>query len=164
MKPGEIGKKLGIGVRIAGRIAQQRVEGHARSNQGQAARNQAHPSETSGGSVAGQGFNVAELRDHVVEYQGQVEELRKKGHKVSRAAGRGMGGFLRPFTRVGGILLLEVTGVFFGLIASYFGQDAWKVRADYAQGPAHGHFLMAAVAAGLFVYLCVSSFWRARRK
>jgi hypothetical protein len=78
--------------------------------------------------------------------------------------GKGMGGFLKPFRRVGGIVLLEVTGAFFFLFVILFANWAWKLRAEYAQGPEHSKFLVYAALTLVFLYLSVSSFWRAKRK
>jgi hypothetical protein len=75
-----------------------------------------------------------------------------------------VGGFLRPFQRVGGILFLEVAGVFFLLFVLVFGQMAWRMRSSYAQGPGHQKFLVAIALMLVFLYLSASSFWRARRK
>jgi len=83
---------------------------------------------------------------------------------VSGGVARGLGGFFRPFRRVGGIVLLEVTGVFFLLFVLVFGNWAWKLRAQYAHGPDHLRFLVYAGMGVLFLYLTVSSFWRARRR
>ena len=84
--------------------------------------------------------------------------------KTARAAGRGVAGFLKPFGRVGGILWLEVTGFFFGLFAVFFATSLWRSRMDYAQGPHHQQFLIAAVLTVVFSYLSISSFLRARRR
>ena len=77
---------------------------------------------------------------------------------------RGVGGFLRPFGRVGGILWLEVTGVFFFLFVLVFARFAWITHQDYAHGPNHLRFLVYIGVALVFFYLAVSSFWRARHK
>jgi type VI protein secretion system component VasK len=77
---------------------------------------------------------------------------------------RGVGGFLRPFRRVGGILWLEVTGVFFLLPAIVFAPNLWRMRVSWAHGPDHRMFLITAGVVALFLYLGVSSFWRARRR
>jgi hypothetical protein len=73
---------------------------------------------------------------------------------------KGIGGLLRPFRRVGGIVWLEVTGTFFLLFALLFALRLWQswsnigaVSRDFAIG-----------AAVVFLYLGVSSFWRARRR
>jgi hypothetical protein len=84
--------------------------------------------------------------------------------KASRGVVRGIGGFLRPFGRVGGIVWLEVTGVFFLLFVVVFARALWIYRASYAQGPDHQKFLVSAPLVLVFLYLSVSSFWRARRR
>jgi hypothetical protein len=88
----------------------------------------------------------------------------KVAGRATRSFGRGIGGFLRPFSRVGGILMLEVTGVFFFLFVVVFARFAWITRMDYAHGPNHLRFLVYSGVALVFLYLTVSSFWRARRK
>lgn len=92
---------------------------------------------------------------------------RTAGRQAARATGsvaRGLGGFIRPFQRVGSIVFLEVTGVFFLLFVLVFGQMVWRMRMSYAQGPDHLKFLAAAGLTLFFLYLTVSSFWRAHRK
>ena len=75
-----------------------------------------------------------------------------------------MGGFFRPFRRVGGILWLEVTGVFFLLPVIVFAPTVWRTRLSWAHGPDHRTFLVSALVVAVFLYLGVTSFWRARRK
>ncbi len=77
---------------------------------------------------------------------------------------KGVGGFLRPFGRVGRIVWLEVTGVFFLLPVVAFTPNLWRMRASWAHGPDHSLFLITAGVVLLFLYLGVTSFWRARRK
>jgi hypothetical protein len=92
---------------------------------------------------------------------------RAKGQAAGQTAkgvARGVGGFLRPFRRVGGILWLEMTGAFFFLFVLLFGRAMWLVRASYAYGPDHMRFLGYAAMTAVFLYLGVSSFWRARRR
>ena len=84
--------------------------------------------------------------------------------QASRGAVKGLGGFLRPFGRVGGILWLEVVGVFFLLPVIVFTPMLWRTRMSWAHGPDHRAFLAAAVVVTVFLYLGVSSFWRAHRK
>jgi hypothetical protein len=151
MKPGEVGKKLGIGMRVAGRIAKQRA-----AQQGQQAAGE--PAGTA--AAAGATIPLAAARN----LAGQVQQIRAQAPRYSRAAGRGIGGFLRPFGRVGGILWLEVSGFFFGLVGLYFAVGAWRARADYAHGPLRQHFWIALGCLVVFAYLSVSSFWRASRK
>jgi len=144
MRPSELGRRLGIGVRVAGKIAQDRAQTRAQSPPRQA---------------------ESEIASQVRGAQADMRrETQAMVGKATRSAGRGIGGFLRPFSRVGGILFLEVTGVFFGIFVLWFSVDLWKARQGYAQGPDHNRFLFDCVLTALFGYLCVSSFWRAGRK
>lgn len=92
---------------------------------------------------------------------------RMAGQVATRTAGgvgRGVVGFLRPFRRVGGILWLEVSGVFFLLFVVAFAPTLWRTRHSYAHGPDHRTFWAAASIMVVFLYLSVTSFWRARKK
>jgi hypothetical protein len=148
MNPNEFGRRLGIGVRVAGRMAQQRAEKAAQ------AQSPTHPASQPQGVVESPGTRFAV----------NSREAKEKAHKYTRAAGRGVGGFLRPFGRIGGILWLQVTGFFFGLFALFFAQDLWRTRLSYTSGPQHQRFLIAVVLVGVFGYLSISAFWRARRR
>jgi hypothetical protein len=77
---------------------------------------------------------------------------------------QGLGGFLRSFRRVGGILWLEVTGAFFLLPVVVFAPTLWKASAGYSHTTDHRTFWASAVVVVLFLYLSVSSFWQARRR
>ena len=145
MKPQTIGRVLGIGMRVAGRVAGQRLAGNGQAGS-------SHRPVSGPVTIPGVGGPIPV---HVA------------GRKTGRATGsiaRGVGGFLRPFKRLGGILFLEVTGVFFFLFVLVFGTNAWRDRASYVHGPDHQKFLAAAALMLVFLYLSVSSFWRARRK
>jgi hypothetical protein len=139
MKPHSIGRALGIGLRVAGRIAGQRFAATsqaAASAPGPATASAPAPSRASGQAA---------------------------GQSTKRIA-RGVGGFLRPFRRVGGILWLEVMGAVFMVPAVVFAPALWRARASYAHGPDHRTFLVTAGVVLVFLYLSASSFWRARRK
>jgi hypothetical protein len=141
MKPQNIGRALGIGLRVAGRVAGQRMAASAqRAASPPAVSPMAAPSAAQSratGQVAGQ---------------------------AARGATRGVGGFLKPFRRVGGIVWLEVTGVFFALPVLVFGPVLWRTRMSWAHGPDHRTFLVTAGIVLLFLYLSLSSFWRARHR
>ena len=152
MKPQTIGRVLGIGVRVAGRMAGQRLAGEA-------AREPATSGISSQVSNSGRGGAPAAVATQA--------DGRDAGRVAGRATGslaRGVGGFLRPFRRIGNILFLEVVGVFFFVFVLVFGSTAWRARLSYMQGPDHQKFLVSAALMLLFLYLSVSSFWRARRK
>jgi len=140
MKPQRIGRILGTGLRVAGRMAGEQMAASAKARAASAA---AQPAASPGqrGQAAGQ---VA----------GQA----------ARGVARGIGGFLRPFGRVGGVIWLEVTGVFFLLPAMVFAPNLWRMRASSLHGPDHRTFLVTAVVVVVFLYLGVSSFWRAHKR
>jgi hypothetical protein len=131
VKPQTIGRVLGVGLRVAGRMASERMAGATA------------PATQAGGGAAARG---------------------KMAGRTAAGVARGMGGFLRHFRRVGGILWLEVTGSLFLLPVVVFAPSLWRIRASWAQGPDHKTFLLTAGVMAVFLYLGVSSFWRARRR
>ena len=140
MKSHSVGRTLGIGLRIAGRIAGERAAAAAQNASGSPAERQAADRAARSratGQAAGQ---------------------------ASKGVARGIGGFLRPFRSVGGKLMLEVTGVFFLLPVVVFAPALWRTRVSYSHGPDHWTFVLSAAFTVLFLYLSVSSFWRAWRK
>ncbi|HEX4029037.1 MAG TPA: hypothetical protein VHX20_01670 [Terracidiphilus sp.] len=140
MKPEKIGRVFGVGIRVAGRMAGQRLAGSEQ------------PSQTQ--RVAGAAASAAAT-------------MRSAGKASTRAGGgvaKGIGGFLRPFRRVGGILWLEVTGVFFLLPVAVFAPTMWRTRFSWAHGPDHRTFVASTIVVVVFCYLGVTSFLRARRK
>lgn len=145
MEPRNIGRALGIGVRVAGRIAGQRVAGPASS-----AASSPHPKAP---SVAARPGFVAPERPHA-QTTGRIAA--ETGRNVSK----GIGGFLRPFRRVGGIVWLEATGTFFLLFAILFALRLWQ---NWSGIGAVSRDLSIA-AAVVFLYLGITSFWRARQR
>ena len=128
-----IGRVLGIGLRVAGRVAGQRIAG-------QSAQPPAQPVPS-----------------------GTATRARAAG-QATRSVGHGVSGFLKPFRTVGGKIWLEVVGVFFFLPALVFVPVLWRTRTSWQQGPDHRTFLSAAVIIVIFLYLGISSFWRASRR
>jgi len=168
MNPNEFGKKLGIGLRVAGRIAQQRVEASG-SPQPSAATQPYAPTPATApnqGTQSGQNPGPASAPRATASFVDpqRVRQAAVRSHNITRAAGRGIGGFLRPFGKVGGLLWLEITGFFFGLFAIFFAQNIWRARMDYLSGPQHQRFLIGVGLTLVFSYLSISAFWRARRK
>ncbi len=85
--------------------------------------------------------------------------------RTGQTVSRGAGAFFHPFRRAGGILWLEITGTFFLIFVPVFAwRGAWPARASYLHGPDHWRFLISTALALVFLYLGVSSFWRASRK
>ncbi len=142
MRPETVGRVLGIGLRVAGRVAGQRLS--------------PTPPNASAPQASGTGIG-----NRVVD---QFTAGRQTSAKAAGGLARGLGGFLKPFRRVGGILWLEVTGVFFFLPVVVFAPTLWRTRFSYAHGPDHRTFVASAIVVVIFFYLGVTSFWRARRK
>ena len=140
MRPENIGRVLGIGVRVAGRVAGQRLadsQPPASAPPASTQSNQVSTTAASRGRVAGQ---------------------------AGGSLGRGLAGFFKPFGRVGGALWLEVTGVFFFLPVLVFAPTMWRTRASFIHGPDHRTFISSTIVVLLFLYLAVTSFYRARRR
>ncbi|MGO9325441.1 MAG: hypothetical protein ACLP07_12850 [Terracidiphilus sp.] len=141
MEPRNIGRALGIGVRVAGRIAGQRVASPAPSG--------ASPPHPKAQSVAAGPSLVS-----------QAQTAERIAARTGPNLSKGIGGLLRPFRRVGGVVWLEATGTFFLLFAALFALRLWQnwsgigaISRDFSIG-----------AGVVFLYLGVSSFWRARRR
>jgi hypothetical protein len=142
-------------------MAGQKLMGDAQT----AGAQQAGSSATGQGAQSGQ---VGQAGQAVASGQAVSQpDARAKGQTAGRTAkgvARGVGGFLRPFRRVGGILWLEITGAFFFLFVVVFAQALWRMRESWAQGENRPKFLVIAAMAAVFFYLGANSFWRARRR
>jgi hypothetical protein len=142
MRAQNIGRALGAGLRVAGRIAGERLVADVRNI-----------------SAAPKAEDATGVR--------REANRRPAGQAAGRATGglaRGVSGFLRPFRRVGGILWLEITGVFFLLPVVAYAPKLWTARASWAHGPDHWRFLVTAAVMAVFLYLSITSFWRARKR
>ena len=93
-----------------------------------------------------------------------AEGLGRNAGQATRNVGRGVSGFFHPLKRVGGKILLEVVSVFFLLPVLVFAPVLWRTRESWQHGPDHRTFLASAVVIVVFLYLGVSSFWRARKR
>jgi hypothetical protein len=140
MRPERIGRVLGTGLRVAGRVAGQRIAEGTSSASAEARSAQGNQTAARGNAAG--------------------PKARQSGGSVSS----GVAGFLKPFREVGGKLWLEVTGVFFFLPVLVFAPTVWRTRASFAHGADHRTFVASAIVVAVFLYLGVSSFWRARRK
>jgi hypothetical protein len=147
MKPQTIGRVLGIGVRVVGRMAGQTLMGSAQS-----------APATGTSPSARQPITI----DAATGSAGRVSG--RAAGRATAGVARGVGGFFKPFRRVGSIVLLEVVGVFFFLFVLVFGSWAWRLRDHALHGTDHSRFLLYVAMTLVFLYLSVSSFWRARRK
>lgn len=139
MQPDRVGRKLGVGVRIASGMVRDRADQTAETIRQDA------PAYTQRGQTAVTGVKT-------------VIAGAKTGTKRFGEAVWG------PFVHAGGVLWLEITGLFFALFGVFFAQGVYRLRADWRSGPNHQRLLAYAAVALVFFYFSVSSFYRARRK
>ena len=85
----------------------------------------------------------------------------KNAKRGAKAFGQAL---LGPFTHAGGVLWLEISGLFFSLFALFFVQSVYRVRTAWRQGPEHTHLLLYVALALIFAWFSASSFARAYRK
>jgi hypothetical protein len=138
MEPKKVGRALGIGVRVASKMVRERVEQGA-----------AQPP-----TPVAAGVPPPPARARTSSWMSTF----KRGAKAFVQA------FLGPFTHAGGVLWLEITGLFFALFALFFVQSVYRVHTAWSQGPEHAHLLLYCVLAIAFAWFSVSSFTRAYRK
>lgn len=69
-----------------------------------------------------------------------------------------------PFVHAGGVLWLEITGLFFAIFGLFFVQGAYRLRANWRSGPDHDKLIIYAIVGIVFLYFSVSSFYRAHKK
>jgi len=94
-----------------------------------------------------------------------VRKARGASEGMRRGSRRFGGTAWKTFTRLGGVLWLEVSGVFFGLFALFALGAVVHLRGEWHPSAA-GHRPLAVAAAMLafFGYFCVSNFVHARRR
>ncbi len=154
-----IGRALGVGVRVAGHMAGQLLEGRPQPAAADPHAPQVAPVANSQGQSSN-GQNRAAVH---AAAQATIQAGQTVAH-ASQSVSRGIGGFLRPFRRVGGILWLEVTGVFFLLPVVVFAPSLWREIQAYPHSSDHKTLWVTAGVVAVFLYLGVSSFWRAHRR
>ena len=116
------------------------------------------------GRVAGQHIANPSAQPAAQQASADTTARGRAAGQATRNVGRGISGFLKPFRTVGGKIWLEVVGAFFFLPVLAFSPVLWRTRTSWQHGPDHRAFLSAAVIIVIFLYLGVSSFWRAGRR
>ena len=149
MEPNRFGRKLGIGVRVASRMAKERAA--------QAKAASANPS-------APQAATATQAAPRTPPPSTPKKNYIEPARRVGQGTRRFGQAFFGPLKHVSGTLWLEITGLFFALFAIFFGQNAWRTRASALHGSEHAHFLLYAVVTLVFLYFCVSSFVKAARR
>lgn len=111
------------------------------------------------------------IRDKTIEGAARTAAHVEKQAPVYKDRGRRFGEGSRrfgqslwmPFAHASRVLWLEITGLFFGVFTLFFGDNIWRLRADWKTGPDHHSFVVYVVITALFLYFTVSSFVRASR-
>ena len=132
MEPGRVGRKLGVGARVASGMLRDRATQTAQT-----------------------------VRQDAPAYAVRSKNAVTGVKKGTKRFGEAVWG---PFVHAGGVLWLEVTGLFFAIFSLFFVQGVYRLRADWRTGPHHYRLLIYAAVATLFLYFAASSFYRAHRK
>jgi hypothetical protein len=141
------GRALGYGAR------------HAAKTLMKAADAASTPTRTEARKPAAQASQVpaARVAERVVQTQRTVAETKKHAGRLGRSV-------WTPLARFSSVVWLQVTGLFFALIAMFLAQGAWKERAAWHL-PLGSHgatkFYVLVVAFAAFAYFSVSNFVRA---
>jgi hypothetical protein len=143
----KFGRALGYGARHAAKTLAQAVDAASASNPA---------SGTSGSPSRPIQSRAPAAPLHIPD----VRHVRSAGREAKRS-------LAAPFVRFSSVVWLQVTGVFFALVAFTMGAAAWRARAGFHTAAASGAALKlyAYVAVCLlFSYFTISSFVRAGRK
>lgn len=138
------GRWLGTGMRILGRMANERLSAAA-SPETEARRKQA------------QAAADRQAKDRADRAAASAKKMRDGGRRFGAS-------ILGPVTRAGHSLFLEIAGLFFALFGVWFLQSAFRLRAAARAGAEHSHFIAYLALGMAFVYFSVTSFVRARRR
>ncbi|RXH57630.1 hypothetical protein [Granulicella sibirica] len=156
------GRVLGIGTRLAGKTLVQAVDAATAPNpNGPTTPDGPSPSRP---EPPAQGVVIPPARARVETAARQARATSQGVARGSRKFGDAVWG---PVARASGVLWLEVTGVFFGLIALFGLQGMWTNRFAFratASHTDHQHLLLETALAVVFGYFCASSFIRASRR
>ncbi len=154
----KLGRKLGIGTRVAAKILRDRAQNASGNASGNASRNASSPAR----GVPAQRQERAEPVPAAKQAAPRVvaRNVTRGVAQGSRGFGRG---FWKPFAHAARALWHEVTGVFFAIFAVFFAQNVWRARSAWRSGPQHEHFAVYLICTVLFVYFSISAFVSSRR-
>ena len=148
------GRALGYGARHAAKTLMQAADAAAAPSGKAAAPTAKEPSAREPGARAA----AAPVVERVVRTRPTVAETKKHAGRLGRSV-------WTPVARFSSVVWMQVTGLFFGLLATFLGEGAWKERAAWRL-PVGSHaaqkFWVLVAAFALFAYFCVSNFVRAR--
>lgn len=161
MEPEKLGRSLGIGVRVAGRMLRDRAN---QMSQPGAPAAQHPPQRVAATQPPQQRQKASRTQSSISGLQGATQKAGKAGGAAARGAKRFGEAIWGPIVHAGGVLWLEITGLFFALFALFFGQNVYRVRGAWRGGPEHAHLLLYTALTAIFIWFSVSSFLRAHRK
>jgi hypothetical protein len=148
-----LGRKLGIGTRVAAKILRERAQKASSS------------APTKAPAVEVQEPTRSEPRQ--TARPRRQTDPRVATRNVTRGVARGSVGFGRgvwkPFAHAFRALWHEVTGVFFAIFALFFAQSLWRVRGDWQSGPQHHRFAACLIFMLVFAYFSIMAFVHSRR-
>jgi hypothetical protein len=143
-----LGRKLGIGTRVAAKILRDRAQNRSSSPRNEPPRKPVQRSAPVGARAA-KPVNPRAVRN------------------VTRGVAQGSRGFGRafwkPFANAVRALWHEITGVFFAIFALFFAQNAWRLRGAWSSGPEQEHFAIYMALTLVFVYFSITAFVSSRR-
>ncbi|MGO8718564.1 MAG: hypothetical protein ACLQMO_05015 [Acidobacteriaceae bacterium] len=150
-----LGRRLGIGTRLAAKVLREQAHHVASSGSASASASKAERRPRVATTSASVGPRPAVQRS-TVPSGNIIRKAARGGRRFGRA-------FWKPFSAAGRALWHEVTGLFFALFALFFGQGLWRLRGAWRMGPEHRHFALDLVMTILFLYFSISAFVHARR-
>ena len=146
----KFGRALGYGARHAAKTLAQAADAASSPN----------PSKS--------GTRPSVPAQRTVEARPQVSARRMPDVATVKAAGRqAKSSLLTPVVRFSSVVWLQVSGVFFALVALSMGNVAWRARAGFhaaVNSPAAIELYACVVFCALFTYFAVSSFVRAAKR
>ena len=151
------GRALGYGARHAAKTLLQAADAASTPAAKRTAGSAAQPSQAAAGQARPVAPQAARVAERVVQTQRTVAATKKHAGKLGRSV-------WTPLARFSSVVWLQVTGLFFALIAMFLAQGAWKERAAMHL-PLSSHaatkFYVLLVAFAAFAYFSVSNFVRA---
>jgi hypothetical protein len=150
------GRVLGIGTRLAAKTLVEAVDAAMAPNP--SAAKAGMPGTTPTRAEAAGAQAAQQVRQTASQVKRTGGGLKEGGRRFGEAVGE-------PLVRLGGVLWLELTGVFFGIFALFAGSAMWKQRgslhAASTNHDAYTHFLLLGGMTLVFGYFFVSSFVKA---
>jgi hypothetical protein len=146
------GRALGYGARHAAKTLLKAADAASTPSPARPAGNATRSSQAAASQA-----EAPRVAERVVQTQRTVAETKKHAGKLAQSV-------WTPLARFSGVVWLQVTGLFFALIAMFLAQGAWKERAamHLALGSqAATKFYVLVVAFAVFAYFSVSNFVRA---